>query len=94
MPSEDQQALRLRLVYFMRSLLLALLFIPFFTSSSWADPEKPSGNFTFEDRRVLVGDYDSNEDNNDFGSVFDNQREKQSVKQGQQRQSGWRQINQ
>ena len=77
----------------MKRLLLSLLFIPFFTSSSWANPEKPSGNLTFEDRAVWEWDYDLNDaaDINDVGSVMDNQGEKQSVKQGQQRQSGWRQ---
>ncbi len=84
MPSENQQVLRLRLAYLMRRLLLSLLFIPFFTSSSWADPEKPSDNF-WED---TTG---SDRDVNDQVRANTKYEKPPLVKQGQQRPSGWRQ---
>ena len=91
----------------MKRLLLALLFIPFFTSSSWADPEKPSGNSpdvnpwrdNVDQSEYFAPDGTSgafNEGDSDL--IYPNttkakkksdHEEKQSIKQGQKRKSGW-----
>mgnify|MGYP003139888769 CR=1 FL=1 len=68
----------------MKRLLLSLLFIPFFTSSSWADP--------VDSIEIRIDDTNSvDKDANDDVSVITNQVKKQTVEQGQKRPSGWRQ---
>tara|TARA_B100000965_G_C18887712_1_gene454788 strand:+ start:13 stop:405 length:393 start_codon:yes stop_codon:yes gene_type:complete len=92
---------------FMKRLLLSLLFIPFFAFSSWANPEKPSGNSpdvnpwrdNIDYSEYFAPDGTSGAFNEGYSDLIDpsttkakkksDHGEKQSVKQGQQRRSGW-----
>ena len=91
----------------MKRLLLQLLFIPFFTSSSWADPEKPSGNSpevnpwrdNVDYSEYFAPEGTSGAFNEGYSDLIDSNTtkakkksdhgEKQSIKQGQKRKSGW-----
>lgn len=69
----------------MKRLLLSLLFIPFFTSSSWANPVKTVDS---EDYQGWEDSANSDGDMND-ASVGTKNYGMPSVKQGQKRKSGW-----
>ena len=77
----------------MKRLLLLFLLLGF-TSSSWADPEKPSGNLLdldpVEDNLPSQGDYEFIDLYN-YSNFDKNQEKKKSINQGQIRKNGWQQ---